>query len=197
MLKPDIAPLQAGDASMWEFAFFWLWPVAWSAANRRLGRVAPADVEDVAIAAVREAAEMVRVGRVSSFERLKALVGVIATRRALDHLRRMQAERRRVSSTESIEGQEELASAAPGPVEQVEALDLAELLVGLAARLPDRQREVLLGFYFEGLKQEELAKKLGMPIGTVGVTLSRAREALRGELEKHPALLKELLERVR
>ena len=182
---------------MWDFAFFWLWPVAWSAAHCRLGRVAPADVEDVAIAAVREAAEMVRAGRVASFERLKARVGVIATRRAVDHLRRMQAERRRVRSTESMEGQEDLASAGPGLVEEVEAVELASLLVRLAARLPEHQRRILLGYYFEGLKQEELAEKLDVPIGTVGVTLSRAREALRSELEKHPALMKELLERVR
>lgn len=197
VLKPDISNLRTGDRFMWDCAFHWLWPIAWSAAHRRLAEFAPGDIEDVAVCAIREAAEMVQAGAVGSFEELKSLTGVISRRRALDHIRRMQAERRASGATESIEGHEELSSSAPGPLEQVNSLDLARLLVNLTETLPEHQQQLLRLYYVDGLKQVELAEKLGKPIGTVGVTLSRALESLRAELRKHPQLMKEFLEALR
>ena len=197
MLKPDIRNLQTGDRFMWDCAFHWLWPVAWAAAHRRLATLAPAEVEDVAIGAIREAAEQVQAGKVGSFDELKALTGVIASRRALDLVRRMQAERRAAGVTETTESRDDLASSAPGPLEQVDAHDLAKLLMGLAAKLPERQRQLLKAYYLDGLKQADLAEKFGMPMGTVGVTLSRALESMREELRKQPQLMKELLEGLR
>ena len=49
-------------------------------------------------------------------------------------------------------------------------------------RLPDRYRTPVVLCYLEGLTQEEAARRLGWPIGTVGVRLMRARERLRGRL---------------
>lgn len=197
MLKPDIRNLRTGDRFMWDCAFHWLWPVAWSAAQRRLATFAPAEVEDVAVVAIREAAEQVQAGKVDSFDELKALTGVIASRRALDHIRRMQAERRASGATETIEGHEDLASSAPGPLEQVNSMDLARLLMNLTETLPEHQQQLLRLYYIDGLKQADLAEKLGKPMGTVGVTLSRALESLRAELRKHPQLMKEFLEALR
>jgi RNA polymerase sigma-70 factor (ECF subfamily) len=197
MLKPDIRSLRAGDRFMWDCAFHWLWPIAWSAAQRRLAACAPADIEDVAVGAIREAAEKVQAGKVESFEELRALTSVISGRRALDHIRRMQAERRASGATESIEGREELPSAAPGPLERVNAQDLARLLMSLTAKLPNHQQRLLKAYYLYGLKQAELAETFGVPIGTVGVTLSRALESLRAELQKQPQLMKEFLEALR
>jgi RNA polymerase sigma factor (sigma-70 family) len=195
--KPDIRNLQAGEPGVWLFAFQWLWPVACTAANRRLATFAPGEVEDVAVGAIREAAGQVQAGKVESFDDLKALTGVIAARRALDLVRRMQAARRSSGMTETTEGREELASAEPGPLERVDANELARLLTALAAKLPDRQRQLLQAYYVEGLKQSELATVFGMPMGTVGVTLSRALESMREELRKNPQLMKELQEAIR
>lgn len=197
MLKPEIRNLQTGDRFMWDCAFHWLWPIAWSAAQRRLATLAPAEVEDVAVDAIREAAELVQAGKVDSFDELKALTGIIGSRRALDHIRRMQAERRAVGATEPIEGHKDLTSSAPGPVEQVDARDLAKLLMRLVMQIPKRQRELLKAYYLDGHKQAELAEMFDLPMGTVGVTLSRALESLREELRKQPHLMKELLEALR
>lgn len=197
MLVPDIGSLRAGNRSMWDTAFVWLWPIAWAAAKRRLAGSAAQDVEDVAIVAIREAAEKVQAGEVGSFEELKALTGVIASRRALDHIRRIQAERRATSVTESIEGQGDLPSPDPSPLDQVDAQELAELLMDLADRLPRNQRDLLLAYYLGGQKQSELAQSFGMPLGTVGVTLSRALKAMWKELAAHPELLKELMGELR
>jgi RNA polymerase sigma-70 factor (ECF subfamily) len=51
------------------------------------------------------------------------------------------------------------------------------------AVLPESYRRVILLRYYEGLSCQELATRLGMPLGTVTKTLSRAYALLRQELE--------------
>ena len=62
------------------------------------------------------------------------------------------------------------------------------------ARLPERYREPVVLHYLEGLTTEEAAARIGCPEGTIHSRLSRARERLRGKLERRglmstPALL--------
>src|SRR5207244_3435932 len=52
------------------------------------------------------------------------------------------------------------------------------------ARLPERYREPVVLYYLEGLSTEEAALRLGCPHGTILSRLSRARERLRGQLER-------------
>lgn len=63
--------------------------------------------------------------------------------------------------------------------DRLEVRDLDRLL----QRLPTEQREVLLLVGVEELSYLDVAKALGVPIGTVMSRLSRARERLRNELE--------------
>ncbi len=49
--------------------------------------------------------------------------------------------------------------------------------------LPVRSRELLVLRELEGLSYQELAAALGIPMGTVMSTLSRARQAFRGAME--------------
>ena len=49
-------------------------------------------------------------------------------------------------------------------------------------RLPERDRAVLVHCYFEGRSNQEAARLLGWPVGTVTGRLSRARGALRERL---------------
>jgi hypothetical protein len=46
-------------------------------------------------------------------------------------------------------------------------------------RLPEEQRSVILLVGLEGMRYEEVAEVLGVPVGTVRSRLSRGREALR------------------
>ena len=57
-------------------------------------------------------------------------------------------------------------------------LELAQLARALA-QLPEEQRQVVLLTGLEGLRYEETARTLGIPVGTVMSRLSRGREALR------------------
>ncbi len=52
------------------------------------------------------------------------------------------------------------------------------------ARLPDEQREVVLLIGLEGIRYDEAAKILRLPIGTVRSRLSRARATLRKVLDR-------------
>ncbi len=50
--------------------------------------------------------------------------------------------------------------------------------------LPAKYREALILFYFHDMNVREAAFSLGLPEGTVKARLSRAREILRGKLQK-------------
>ena len=52
------------------------------------------------------------------------------------------------------------------------------------ARLPERYREPVVLCYLEGLTTEEAALRIGCPHGTILSRLSRARERLRGQLDR-------------
>ena len=51
------------------------------------------------------------------------------------------------------------------------------------ARLPESYRQVLLLRYYDGLSCQEVAARLGLPLGTVTKTLSRAYALLRQQLK--------------
>ena len=51
------------------------------------------------------------------------------------------------------------------------------------ALLPESYRQVILMRYYEGLSCQDVATRLGMPLGTVTKTLSRAYALLRQELQ--------------
>ena len=53
------------------------------------------------------------------------------------------------------------------------------------AALPENHRQVICLRYYEGLSCQEIAIRLGLPLGTVTKTLSRAYARLREELREH------------
>ena len=65
------------------------------------------------------------------------------------------------------------------PDQDVQRREEAEMLHEEISRLPDRYRVPIVLCYLEGLTQAEAAHRLGVPIGTLGVRLMRARERLR------------------
>jgi RNA polymerase sigma factor (sigma-70 family) len=75
----------------------------------------------------------------------------------------------------------ERAVAAGGDVDQAE---LRSVIDEEIRRLPERYRVPLVLCHLEGLRHEEVAKRLGCPVGTVESRLSRAREQLRTRLER-------------
>jgi RNA polymerase sigma-70 factor (ECF subfamily) len=91
--------------------------------------------------------------------------------------------------------------AAMQPVAQASDKDSGELLALVQselARLPEREREVLVLCYLEGKTNAEAAAELGCPVGSMSGRLARARERLRERLQARghtvaPAVLPVLL----
>jgi RNA polymerase sigma-70 factor, ECF subfamily len=72
------------------------------------------------------------------------------------------------------------------PSTQGSALRLRDLDRALA-RLPEEQRQVLLLVGLEGMRYEEVATLLNVPVGTVRSRLSRGRDMLRHLMDMKPA----------
>jgi RNA polymerase sigma-70 factor (sigma-E family) len=70
---------------------------------------------------------------------------------------------------------------------ETDAIDNRELLRQALARLPARQREVLLLRYYEDLSEAEIAKRLGCAPGTVKSSAARALRALRDMMPEYAA----------
>jgi RNA polymerase sigma-70 factor (ECF subfamily) len=73
---------------------------------------------------------------------------------------------------------EDVAPVLAEPSTQGATLQLRDLERALA-RLPEEQRQVLLLVGLEGMRYEEVASVLGVPVGTVRSRLSRGRAMLR------------------
>ena len=98
------------------------------------------------------------------------------------HVNRVRASR----VTDPLEDEmPELAQRAP----QGDALLVRDLDRGIT-RLPAEQRAVLLLVTLEEMSYEQVARTLGIPIGTVMSRLSRAREKLRAMMLGQPATAK-------
>ena len=183
MNAPNLQALQRGDAGAWDEAFQWLWPAAFGAAQITLKPHLPAEVEDVALEAIEQLPG--KVCDVKSVEQLKPLVASIAHCRAVSRLRQHFAAKRGSGQIESLQAKQEKVGELPevaggdSPLAQLEQKELAELLNKLLAELKPPQGDILSDFFLEGLTYEEIVKKRGMALGSVGVYLKRGLEAIR------------------
>ena len=102
--------------------------------------------------------------------------------RAVDAVRREQAQRRRA---------EQAASVAPAveedPIDDVvAAIDLPRdrrLVRRALSELPDEQRDVIRQMYFDGQSQSQIAERTGLPLGTVKSRTLLGMRRLRASLE--------------
>jgi len=78
---------------------------------------------------------------------------------------------------------DEMVRLDPRPAYNPQALMDPALQHALAS-LPEKQRLVLVLFYVEEWSYEEISQALGVPKGTLGVWLKRAKERLRSALQE-------------
>ncbi|MBI2409633.1 RNA polymerase sigma factor [Candidatus Kaiserbacteria bacterium] len=76
-----------------------------------------------------------------------------------------------------------LASHKLDPAEDEEREEIRTRIERGLAKLSALYREVLILYYLEDLSYQEIAEVLRVPIGTVGIRLKRAREALKKHVE--------------
>lgn len=93
-----------------------------------------------------------------------------------------QCRHAKIRSAECWEDQEHKA---PSPANQTDHLTL-KAVEHAHARLPEKQREIVMLVAVQGLDYEEAARIVGVPVGTVRSRLSRARQLLRQMLSADP-----------
>jgi RNA polymerase sigma-70 factor (ECF subfamily) len=183
MSAPDLQALQRGDASAWDMAFPWLWPAAFGAAHVTLQPYLPAEVEDVAIESLEALVEKVR--ELKSVEKLKPLVASIAHHRAVSRLREWFAKKRGEGRTGSLDAVQEAAGVdcpdptANSPLAALEEKELAERLQRTIGELRPPMDAIMMDRFINELSYEEIARKHGIPVGSVGVYVKRGLETLR------------------
>jgi RNA polymerase sigma-70 factor (ECF subfamily) len=103
---------------------------------------------------------------------------------ALDEIRKRQRERKH--HVEEHHAHDTPAAHTDADLALQRKDDLAALQRGLA-RLPAGQRAALLSFHVDGESYERIAKRHGVPLGTVATWICRARRALAEARESVPA----------
>jgi RNA polymerase sigma-70 factor (ECF subfamily) len=151
------------------------------AAMLGVGRDHP-DVEDCAHEALRRALE--GRDRLREGEPLRPWVTGIARHVALDALRARKRQRERtvtpardseVTAQDIVEGQPDNQ---PGPFDRLAEARRREVVSRALAALPDGQRKALTMFHIDGLQYQEIAARLGVPLGTVATWVMRARKSV-------------------
>ena len=109
----------------------------------------------------------------------------IAVNLTIDHLR--QRKQATVSLDEQAEAGVQHADErrAESPQDRLEMAEDSRRVLAAVQQLPEKQRAVLVLRHVEGLKLDEIAKSLRLPLGTVKTLLFRGRQAVRemvGEL---------------
>ncbi|HEU4460516.1 MAG TPA: sigma-70 family RNA polymerase sigma factor [Methylibium sp.] len=118
----------------------------------------------------------------------------IARNRAIDSLRRRQAEPTTVSNAGGLGDDDEtdmldhLASPNAGPFERLADADDARALRGCIGALSGEQQQSLALAFFQGLSHAEVAEHLKQPLGTVKSWVRRGLIALKSCLERNGAV---------
>ena len=128
------------------------------------------DAEDVSQEVFAEAYRLQQAGSVQSWT---GLLVRLATRRAIDRLRRTRPvkELRDDDHVSTVE-----------PFEEATARELAQSLRAAIARLPDQQATVFAMVYFEQLSRDQVAANLGISPEAVSTALYKARQRLMSQL---------------
>lgn len=115
---------------------------------------------------------------------LRAWLLRIAANEALNELRSRRRDATHVFGGVAAEVELEQLSGAPDPSEIVSRRERSTLIRDAVNLLPEAQRVVVVLRYFADLAYADIAELTQQSVNNVGVTLLRARERLRSDLER-------------
>ena len=128
---------------------------------------------------------------VHDVEKLGAWLSIIATRTAIDHLRRLSKWNDFTTSDVYIDTEADLVqSNYVSTVETgLEKAYVKELLLEEIDKLKPDHKEVLILFYHHDLTYEEIAEQLDVKLATVKTRMFRAKKKLKESIEQQPELM--------
>jgi RNA polymerase sigma factor (sigma-70 family) len=192
---PALADLKAGNNPAWALAFSYLWPVALRVAHESRAQLTLPEAEEAASDAILCAIKQIE--RMQTEAELRALVVVIARRRAITMLRGKFAAKRMpgggwVQSSEVQTSEVPAVGESRDPCGEIMEAEMVLLLHKALNELDRQSRRLLLEKYVDGFSYEELSKKHKLPIGTICPKVMRALQKVRRTLAQSPELMKEL-----
>ena len=108
----------------------------------------------------------------------------LARSRAIDRLRSQAARpESRTDAGRRLANQEELTAASPAPDESAAYRETRIRIMAALAELDDRQREAMELSYYEGLSHQQIADRLGAPLGPVKTHIRKGLMKLRYALQ--------------
>jgi len=146
-----------------------------------VGRDHP-DVDDCAHEALRRAMEGRE--RLRDGEPLRPWVTGIARHVALDAIRARKRQRDRTAAVRTgddgvpVDPIDQVADGSPDAFERLSDARRLDAVSRAMSALPDGQRRALTMFHMEGLQYQEIAARLGVPLGTVATWVMRARKSV-------------------
>jgi len=189
--------LKKGDEVSWTQAFRELYPPVFHAARHPVAGLSPTEAEDVAIETLRELVD--KVTQVENWEELRALAVTMAARAAVSAKRKSSAQKRgggQLVSMEDLQAKTNgLFEPAATLMESLNVSELKELSTLLQSAMNELEPEIadlICDFLMEKIPYKILAEKYEIPLGTVGVQISRGLKKIRKKVESYPKLLKEL-----
>jgi len=126
---------------------------------------------------------MEKIGRYDARRSFEPWLFTVARNQAIDFLRRRRGETLDTADECGVSRAERLPSAGPDALEQLLDFERSAMVAASLAGLTAIHREVLTLRFEEGMKLEEIAEVLGIPLPTVKSRLSRALEGLRAGVE--------------
>jgi RNA polymerase sigma factor (sigma-70 family) len=151
------------------------------AAVMGLGRDHP-DVDDCANEALKRALE--GQDRLRPGEPVRPWVTGIARHVALDSMRARKRQRDRTVSPRpdedgaQVDPLDRVADTTPDAFQRLADARRRDAVAQAMSALPDGQRQALTMFHMEGLQYQEIAARLGVPLGTVATWVMRARKSV-------------------
>jgi RNA polymerase sigma-70 factor (ECF subfamily) len=106
----------------------------------------------------------------------------IAVNHSIDRYRRTRRRRRTEEPLEPADREAQVAAPDPSPERRVHGRELSERIASALQALPERQRDVFVLRHYDEMSLEEIARCLGLSLGTVKSSLHRAIRRLRVEL---------------
>lgn len=147
-------------------------PTVWRTLYRLLGQ--RADVDECFQETFLSAMEMSRRQKIECWS---ALLQTVATRKAVDRIRRKYRQREEAVEFDAV------ASDSTDPAQAADEAERAVLLQQAMVKLPARQAEAICLHVFSGWSYQEIGQQLGLSSSAVGVTIHRGKQRLREMLE--------------
>mgnify|MGYP001389470353 CR=1 FL=1 len=98
----------------------------------------------------------------------------------------------RKATRESLQDVDTEHAPLPSPEEQLDDKRVCEQIYRLLSELDEDVRAIFVMYELDGMTMNEIAQALGLPIGTVGSRLRRAREDFKARFERYRKRLQEM-----